>query len=394
MLQGLDQASVKLTNNRLYLDYNATAPLDETVLQWLSKGAFPFGNPSSIHNSGKLSKRLINQTREYLFDLFSLKEHQLFFHSGATEGINDIVKGFALRSLALSEPFHVIASISDHSCIINQKEHIELLGGCFHELEVDRDGRISIDDTINLINSLDGRVLLNYTYINNETGVIWDLKHAKKIKDLTNCFVHVDAVQLIGKYSILELESELDAYTFSGHKFGALKGIGFSFVNPSQDFICSLIRGGGQQEALRSGTENVMGIYSIKLALESVIKNYDEQICLKEKSLIENAIIDKLKDNVQIAGYHTKRNSNTTYMILKDTKTDILITAFDMKSIDISSGSACSSGTIKPSRVLMSMGYTEQEAKSSLRLSFSPFIESGESRVIIDKILPILDKFI
>ena len=159
---------MKLTNNRLYLDYNATAPLDETVNQWLSKGAFPFGNPSSIHNSGKMSKRLINQTKDFLFSTFGLVEHQLFFHSGATEGINDILKGFCFKSMSLGSPFHVIVFASDHSCLVNQKEHVELMGGHFHVFDVNENGYFDKKKLIEKIKELEGRILLNYTYINND----------------------------------------------------------------------------------------------------------------------------------------------------------------------------------------------------------------------------------
>lgn len=383
---------MKLTNNRLYLDYNATAPLDDAVLEWLSKGVFPFGNPSSIHNSGKQSKKLINQTRDFLFDQFELHDHSLFFHSGATEGINDIVKGFCYKSLALKEEFHVIVSRSDHSCLVNQKDHVELMGGSFHFFDVNSDGNFNEDSLVDFIKGLNGRVFLNYTYINNETGVVWELDRALRIKEKTNCFIHVDAVQLIGKWKSLKLSSKLDGYTFSGHKFGAMKGVGFSFVSANNDFTCSLIRGGGQQEALRSGTENVLSIYSIKLALESLMKAYDYERLKSKKERIENALIERYSDRIEIAGKNSLRNANTIYLIIKGVKTDILITAFDMAMIDVSSGSACSSGAIKPSRVLLSMGYTEEDAKNSLRLSFSPSLD--DENQLIEKLTTVLDRFL
>ncbi len=383
---------MKLTNNRLYLDYNATAPLDEAVFKWLTEGVFPFGNPSSIHNSGKLSKKLINSTRDYLFKVFKLHEHQLFFHSGATEGINDIIKGFCLKSMSLKENFHVVAFKSDHSCIVNQRDHVELLGGGFHLLDVDESGLYQEDEVIAFINSLDGRVLFNHTYINNETGVVWDLLKAQKIKEATNCFIHVDAVQLIGKWKDIKLEDSIDSYTFSAHKFGGMKGVGFSFISTGNDFNCSLIRGGGQQESLRSGTENVFGIYSIKLALESILESFNFEKSLKNKEHLETTLLKRYADKITIVGENSPRNANTTYLIVKDVKTDILITAFDMAGIDLSSGSACSSGAIKPSRVLMSMGFSEDEAKNSIRMSFSPKLDCMKEAT--DKITKVFDRFL
>ena len=383
---------MKSTNKRLYLDYNATAPLDDAVSEWLAKGVFPFGNPSSIHHSGKRSKKLINETRDFLFKTFDLHEHELFFHSGATEGINNIVKGFCFKSLFMKEDFHFLCFESDHSCIVNQKEHVELMGGSFHAFKVDEQGNYDEKEVISFIKKLKGRVLLNHTYINNETGVVLSLDKVLKIKEETNCFIHVDAVQLIGKWHTLKLESLVDAYTFSAHKFGGMKGIGFSFILNQNDFFCSLIRGGGQQNALRSGTENVHGIYSIKLALESVVKRFDFDELKKSVKSVEDALVKSYGEKVIITAPKALKNANTIYLVFNGVKTDILITAFDMSQIDVSSGSACSSGAIKPSRVLLSMGFSIEQAKNSIRLSFSP--DFRESEECIKKLKLVLDRFI
>jgi cysteine desulfurase len=387
---------VKLINKRIYLDNNATAPLAETVQQWYAKGALPFGNPSSIHTSGKQAKKYINETTSYLKSLFKIPKFEIFYHSGATEGINSIIKGFCINKMSHKKDFHVVVFSTDHSCVVNQREHVELFGGSFHELKVDENGDFKIDEVVDYISNLSGDVLLNYTLINNESGVVWSLNDAIEIKSKTNCFVHIDAVQLVGKFTKdLSLSEQIDFYTFSGHKFGAMKGIGFSLLkDPSQNWS-ALIRGGGQQQAMRSGTENVHGIYSLKLALEELVQGFDTELLGAEKKLIEDALIENYQDRIKIVSQHAKkRNLNTIYMIVDGVKTDILITAFDMAQIDLSSGSACSSGTVKPSRVLLAMGYSEEQAKNSIRLSLPYNISSGDSEVIISKLRSVLDRFL
>ncbi|EQC46270.1 cysteine desulfurase family protein [Bacteriovorax sp. Seq25_V] len=387
---------MKLINNRIYLDYNATAPLAKSVTDWFASGALPFGNPSSIHSSGKLSKRLINETTDYLKRTFNLPYFEIFYHSGATEAINDVIKGFCFYSLAKKENFHVVAFATDHSCVVNQKEHIELLGGKFHTMNVDRNGMYDLNSVIEYIKKLDGDVLLNFTHVNNETGVIWPIADATKIKNETNCFVHVDAVQLIGKTdSSLHLDSEIDFYTFSGHKFGAMKGVGFSFAKERLIHWCALIRGGGQQAGMRSGTENVHGIYSLKLALVELLANFKPQELKDARDFVENSLTQNFKERITITAADADfRNLNTIYLVVHGAKTDILITAFDMAQIDLSSGSACSSGAVKPSRVLLAMGYSEEEAKSSIRISFPYSFSMEEAQTLSPKLNSILSRFL
>ncbi len=387
---------MKLTNNRFYFDFNATSPLAPSVMEWISKGDLLFGNPSSIHSSGKRSKRFINEVSEYLSSTFNLhSSHNLFYHSGASEGINTIIKGIAQNAYKEGKRIHLFLCEADHSCVFNLQEEMELYG---HEVSLyrpDSNGDICTNELINLINSSDSEIkLLNFTWVNNESGVCWTLEDAFKVKEATGCIVHVDAVQAIGKIDNWhELIDGLDAYTFSGHKFGALKGIGFSFVKEDLKFS-AMVRGGGQQSGMRSGTENTTGIYSLKLALEDMKSHFNFFELKKNKDLIESKI-QKLCDSIIIAGKNAKyRNGNTIYFILPGKKADILITAFDMGMLEVSSGSACASGTIKPSRALLAMGYNEDDAKSGIRISFSHKLTHDEAVLFAEKITTILKRFL
>ncbi|WP_290731744.1 aminotransferase class V-fold PLP-dependent enzyme [Halobacteriovorax sp. JY17] len=385
----------RLINNRYYFDYNATSPLAESVINWFPNGDLLFANPSSIHSSGKKSKRYINDTKRFLNETFKMPSgYKVFFHSGATEGINSLIKGFAQKTFADGERIHFVHSCVDHSCVYNLRAELELYGHEVSTFGVDENGDYDIEEVITLLKKSKKPTLLNFTWVNNESGVVWNLDDLTRIKEETNCFIHVDSVQSIGKIEEWnKLNFAADAYTFSGHKFGAMKGVGFSFIR--EDFpFCSMMRGGGQQEGMRSGTENTNGIYSLKLALEEIISHQDYERLFTAKKSIEDSISNVLSSEARIVSTKAKkRNGNTIYLILPGRKADVLITAFDLAKMDVSSGSACSSGAILPSRVLLSMGITEEDAKSALRFSFSYSLTLEEAAEYSEKITSILKRF-
>jgi cysteine desulfurase len=385
-------------SNRFYFDYNATSPLAKRVTDYLHSGDFLFGNPASLHASGKKSKKIINETIEYLYLLFNLKTetHKLFFHSGASEGINTIFKGLAFKFFKEKKKVSFFFSEVDHACVVQLKEDLELLGHKVVFFSVDKNGLFDqIELTKSILNETsEGREsYLNYTLINNETGVIWPLQWAEEIKKQTDAFIHVDAVQLVGKMANWDMLSpELDAYTFSGHKFGALKGIGFSFVNNDIEFS-PLIVGGTQQDGLRAGTENALGVYSIKLALHDMKEHFLATEVGVAKDEIEEGLVKFLGDKGEVVGrFAPFRNLNTIFLVIYGQKAETLSAKFDMMGVDLSTGSACSSGIIKENRVLMSMGYSYENSRSAIRLSFSPLMKKSEVAGYVEKIKSILAK--
>lgn len=388
---------MKLTNNRYYFDFNATSPLAQSVKDWLSRGDFSFANPSSIHSSGKAAKREVRESTNFLYETFGLKdqEYQLLYHSGASEGINQIVKGVAEKQKQLNSPIHFFYSGVDHSCIVNQVEQLKVLGHQAHELSVDENGDLNWSEAIERINQVKGVKLVNLTWVNNETGVVWPMNKIQELKDKTHAWVHVDGVQSIGKIGDWTSSFEgIDAITFSGHKFGALKGIGLSFIHRDLSFE-PYIRGGGQQMGMRAGTVNSTGIASLKLALEEVLDNFDEKELRSAKNYIEAGLINTIHNQGEIFGMKAKsRNANTICFGLKETRADILATAFDLAGMDVSTGSACSSASINPSPVLMAMGADEKRAKSVLRLSFSPYLKQADQEEFLDKILGVVKRFL
>lgn len=372
---------------RLYFDYNATAPISEFVMDWLKQGNLPFANPASFHYSGQKSKKIIEETSDFLKKTFHI-DHEIFYHSGASEGINTVIRGWAKKN----PNGHFFCSSIDHSSVGNLGEYLAQFGVSTHVFKVDKNGDFDLPDLISQINKLEGApCLLNYTYVNNVIGVVWDLKWAEEIKRQTNCKIHVDAVQVPGKIKDWQsLNPKLDAYTFSGHKFGAFKGVGFTFFRPDFEFA-PLLSGGGQQEGLRSGTENPVGIFSLKLALGNLIQNFNYDRLSKAKSLIESSLKDLLGERGEIISFNAKiRNANTIYFIQKFENPEVLKMKFDLSGIDIGTGSACSSGTSLPDRVILALGYDTDLAKSGIRLSFDPFMDENLAAKYFEKIKSIL----
>ncbi|MCP4912109.1 MAG: aminotransferase class V-fold PLP-dependent enzyme [Oligoflexia bacterium] len=388
----------RLISSRIYLDYNATSPFAPSVLDWLAKGDLLFGNPSSVHSVGKKSLRGMNQVKEYLFKTFGLSDndYDIFFHSGATEGANTIIKGRASylnQELKQVLPFYYFQT--DHSCIHNSSDCLDKAGMPITSLPVKEDGSFYYDQVVGEINKNKKQALLNYTWVNNETGVIFPLEEAVKIKEATGCHVHVDAVQSVGKISDWnKLDNRIDAYTFSAHKFGALKGVGFTFYKKNFE-MCPLIRGGGQQGGLRSGTENILGIQSIPFALDDVKEKFDPRKSKEAKDWFEKELSNLLGDQGEIVGSKNEnRNLQTTYFITYKVKAHTLSMALDMAGVDVSNGSACSSGAVIPSRVLMAMGYSEDYSKSAIRVSFSHSFDMEEAKVAFEKLSNVLQRYL
>ena len=372
--------------DRYYFDFNATSPITSSVRGWLSSLNYPEGNPSSVHVMGRCSFQEIEQVREFLHSVFglSVQEHHLFFHSGASEGIATLLGGFDEAREA--DMFYFS---TDHSCVIDTMKKRGARGKRFHPISVDENGDFDEGELVKRMRSCSSPVLLNVTWVNNETGVITPLEKAVAIKEQTGCTVHVDAVQAVGKIPLWsQLSTQLDAYTFSGHKFGALKGCGFSFM--AKNFPLTPFIPPTSVRPLRGGTENLFGIISLKMALEDLQRNYSFERQVRAKNLLEQKITKLVGDSGEIVASDGLRNGNTIQIILHKTRAQVTLPALSMAGIDASSGSACSSGAPLPSHVLLAMGYSEEWAQNALRFSFAPSFQESEVEEYYQKIQSVL----
>ena len=298
---------------RIYLDYNSTSPLDKNVIDFLSKGDFFYANPSSQHQMGKEALKQIRNTSHYIFDFFSINssdDFKIFYHSGATEGLNTFFKNLDSETALFYMP-------TDHSCVLELVKAFELKGGKSIKIPLLKSGKVDILRLKELVTRDNNKKAFNFTWVNNETGVVQNLSELEFLKENGNNIIHIDAAQAIGKaVNYREIPKFLDAITFSGHKFGAMKGCGFTiFKNKLK--LDPFIIGGGQQEGLRSGTYNTEGILSIGLALKS-FENYEEsEFILK----LKKSIIGILEDLPEF-DYIENESYNTICILHKTKKSD------------------------------------------------------------------------
>jgi cysteine desulfurase len=368
---------------RIYLDHNSTGPLCRSFIEALGVGDIPFENSSSQHSSGKKVSQYIKKIDKQILEHFKLSavDFGVLYHSGATEAVNQF--------LNLGEGDFLVYFSSDHPCVLAMAESLKARGVDTYALKIDSSGGFDTEVAILNIknaNKLNKQVVLHFTYMHNETGIIWDLTEAQKIKSATSAIIYVDAVQSPGKFeSYNKLNSGLDIYTFSGHKFGALKGIGFSLFNKNL-VINPLVLGGGQQSNLRSGTMNNHGIASLAFALKELA-----EVAAKKKILMElkYKIIKLLevKNDISII----ENDSNNTVCFVHDSiKADIMMVHFDLAGLDVSSGSACASGSIDASQTLIDMGFGKK-AKNGIRISLGMqnLKETGE---LLSRLEAVLNK--
>lgn len=358
---------------RLYLDYNATSPLSHSVIDWMKSGDVLFANPSSQHSSGKASRKLINEGRAKIYEVFGKteKDTKLFFHSGATEAFLTFTYSFAEMARLKGAELLVCFSRIDHPAVTTLSErywgpHVKFL-----ELKMNADLTYNHAENLEIIkdkkdNNPDLVILYHHLWVHNETGFISPLEELLPLKNISDLYLHIDCVQAPGKIPNWRELPVGDVWSFSAHKFGAFKGIGFSFFKKEIPFT-ALVSGGGQQQGLRSGTENPQSVKSIALALSDLQKCDVNQNAIKRQEL-ENFIEEELQG---IGGVvkGSRRNANTIYFYLNRLTSDIALALFDLNGLMISAGSACSSGAAKDSMVLLQLG-KKDVAKNGLRLSF------------------------
>ena len=364
--------------NRLYLDYNSTAPLASSVKSYLISGQFLEANASSTHSSGVEALKQVDYSIDSIRNHFKNNSNfDLFFHSGASEGISTF---FNLKPTDIMVFFE-----SDHPAVhaiatINEKKGTTII-----KMPILENGYFDEEKVVQELAPYQGKeIYLNYTFVHNETGIVWPLAEAEKLKEKTGCKVHVDCAQVVGKTEQWEeLNSQLDFYTFSSHKFGGLKGCGFSFVHKEFNYR-PLIPGGGQQAGLRGGTLNILGIKTTALALDDAIQNQNFNSSLLLRDRIEQHFEKALENLGFVVLGKELRAVNTSLLCLKKQKGDFLQIKFDMEGVDLSYGSACSAGSLKGSDTMRALGKKEF-ANQVIRISFGPN-DYQNSDVIIKKL--------
>ncbi|SRR5579875_458428 len=352
----------------IYLDYNAGAPLRpevrEALMNFLSgEGA----NPSSVHRSGQRARRILEQARGQVGALIEAAAKNVVFTSGGTEANNLAIFG-ALRAQAGRRK--VISSLIEHSSIINPLKAAEREGFNVKWLAPDHDGRIDIEQAIAALD--ENTALVTMALANSETGVIQDLAPLAAAAREVGALMHIDAAQALGRMRLSVKRLECDLMTLSGHKIGALAGIGALYVRDERR-LCPLMFGGPQERGIRPGTQNLPGALSMGVAAEVLAKNLTNEI--NYVTFLAERLRSRLWNSVpgiKLNGPLFGRIPNTLNCVFPGVRGETMLLALDLEGVRVSMGSACAAGSIEPSHVLLAMGRSESEALSSLRLSLGP----------------------
>lgn len=364
----------------IYLDYNATTPVDQRVIDTiLPYHNSLYANPGSSHLFGLTIKEAIDDATEKIAELISASPKEIIYTSGATEAINLALKGVEKTN----GKNHIVTLKTEHKAVLDTCIYLEQQGVSVTYLDVGNDGLIDMDELKNAIS--DKTLLVCIMLVNNETGVIQPIKEIAEIAHSKGSLVFCDATQAIGKIPVNVKNLGIDLMAFSAHKFYGPKGIGALYVSSKlKKSIVAQNHGGGQQFNLRSGTLNVPGIIGMGEAAEIAIKEMDSdsQKIKKLRDELENSLL-KIP-NTFINGDKNKRIYNTTNICFSNVNSEQMI--LSLGNICVSSGSACNATTSKPSHVLKAMGMSDLDALSSIRFSLGKFTTSSEIETAVHKI--------
>lgn len=358
--------------SKVYLDFNATAVLAGSVREQLPKLLELWGNPSSIHWAGQAIKTKVREARRDLAAILGIGPLELIFNSGATEGNNTVLLGLC-ELLEMNElpPLYqgkdeFVSTTIEHPSTERALQQIEKRGFKVHRIRVGRNGKLDLAHALEVITSR--TLLVSAMLANNETGALLPLRELVGIAEKFGALVHTDAVQAFGKIPVNLSELGVDYASFSGHKVGALKGTGFLFVRKNRPFS-NLVFGGGQERYRRGGTENTMGIASMGLITRRLLEINEHGERMRElRDYLEDEVSKRI-ENVTLLASESPRLPNTSCMLIKEIDGETLLMSLDILGFAVSTGAACSSGNPEPSPVLLNMGFSRNQAQSSLRVS-------------------------
>ncbi len=371
----------------IYLDHNATTPIDREVYEEM----IPFlkelyGNPSSIHWAGRLVKGYIDTAREKIAALIGARPSEVVFTSCGSESNNLAIKGTFFRKRQKGN--HIITSKVEHPCVMETCRYLEKNGAKVTYLNVDSDGLLDLRELKKSIRK--ETILITLMHANNETGVLFPIEEISEIAKSKGITFHTDAAQTVGKIPVNVDDLGVDMLTVAGHKIYAPKGIGFLYVRKGTR-LTNLVHGGHQERNRRAGTENTAYIVGLGKACEIAKRDlpvYNAKIrSLRDR--LEKELLSRI-DHSLLNGHPTKRVPSTSNMSFMYIEGEAILLGLDMYGIAASSGSACSSGSLDPSHVLLAMGFSHEQAHGSIRLSLGKSTQEED----IDKVIEVMPEII
>ena len=364
----------------IYMDYAATTPTrPEVVQEMIPYFTENYGNPSSIYSISRETKKAVENSREKVAKALGARPDEIYFTAGGSESDNWTLKGVALANKDKGN--HIITTQIEHHAVINTCKYLEKHGFDVTYLPVDEEGMINLDDLKNAIT--DKTILVSVMFANNEIGTIEPIAEVGKICKEKGIYFHTDAVQAVGNVPINVDEMNIDLLSLSAHKFYGPKGIGALYIRRGIK-IHPLIHGGAQERSRRAGTENVPAIVGLGKAIEIADQNMDEHI--SKLTHLRDKLINGILDNIpytRLNGHRTKRLPGNVNVCFRFIEGESLLLLLDGIGVCGSSGSACSSGSLDPSHVLLAIGLPHEIAHGSLRLT----IGNGTTEEDVDYVL-------
>lgn len=372
---------MKKTYSPIYLDYSATTPIDPQVASIIEMHyRDTFGNASSVHSYGRTAKVILEESREVIARSIDAEPGEIFFTAGGTESDNHAVIGTAFAQRRKYGRDHIIISSIEHHAVLDSAEYLKNHDFHISHLPVDRNGIVNINA---LEDQIDGKTaVVSVMHANNETGTIQPIKEIAEILKRHEIIFHSDTVQTIGKIPVNVNRLGVDLLSISAHKIYGPKGIGAVYIRKGTD-IDAIIHGGAQERNNRAGTENIPMIAGFAKAIELSEKNREE--LYKHTSSLRSV----LKSIIQKSDLNVIFNSQDDYSIpyilnvsvdssIYNIESETMLLNMDLKGVAVSSGSACTSGSIQPSHVLIAMGCDPNTTKATIRFSFGKFTTTEE----------------
>jgi cysteine desulfurase len=353
----------------IYLDNSATTPLHPKVKEMIISALDLYGNPSSMHTSGRQIRAMLEESRQDIANFINCSPDEIIFTAGASEANNTVLKSATTCCAFCNESRgHIITSNIEHPSVLNtlkclENQHVEVT-----HIKVNNKGLIDPEDVEAAIRP--DTMMISIMYVNNEIGTIQPIHEIAEIAKKHNIPMHTDAVQAVGKFPIDLQELPVDFLSMSGHKIYAPKGIGILYKRKTAKNICPLITGGHQENSMRAGTENTLGIIALGEAIRQCkieMEDNKERIGqLRDK--LENGIKQNL-DHVIVNGDTVHRAYNITNISFINIEGESILLRLDMHGIAVSTGSACSTGSLEPSYVITALEVDPEIAHSSIRFS-------------------------
>lgn len=375
----------------IYLDHAATTATDPQVvaamLPYFSAG---YGNPSSIYRLGRASLEALDDARETVAMLLGAKRKEIVFTSGGSEANNLAIKGVAFAQREAGRGNHIITSAIEHHAVLHAVEYLEHFGFEITVLPVDATGLVHVDDLRAALRPT--TVLASIMAANNEIGTLQPIAELGAVCHEHDVLFHTDAVQMIGALPVNVKDLQVDLLSLSAHKFHGPKGVGALYIRRGVPLLPQ-INGGSQERRLRAGTENVPGIVGLSTALQIAVEGMaaTSSHCAMLRDRLITGVMKRV-DHVHLNGHRTARLPNNVNLSFDFIEGESMLLLLDQQGIYASSGSACTSGSLDPSHVLMALGLSPERAHGSLRLSVGRENTIEQIERVLDLLPPIVER--